>query len=127
MNRRLMMACLLVLTSAAQADVTTDLPNWFLANAEKQSMAETVVVTPGYKMLLGGKSVPVFGDQPCARVDGSRLQGANCLVIDKDTASVQAQFVLDGKMATEVWTVERPSPDRTLLRRPNGDYVVRAN
>lgn len=135
MKRSLILACLLTLAGGAQADVTADLKNWFMANAEKSHMAETVVVAPGFKMLISGKAAPVFGNQPCPRADGVRVWffggdpqgGSGCMVIEKNTASVQAQFVLDGKKVAEVWAVERRAPDQTLLRRPNGDYLAQAN
>lgn len=135
MKRSLILACLLALAGGAQAGVMTDLKNWFMASAEKDHMAETVVITPGYKMLIGGKSAPVFGNQLCPRADGIRVWffggdpqgGSGCMVIEKDTASVQAQFILDGKKVAEVWTVERRAPDKALLRRPNGDYLAQAN
>ena len=126
---------LLVAASAAHADVVGDLRKWLAAGAEANHIAETVVIAPGYKMVIEGKPVPVFGVQLCPRVDGMRIfffggdpqGGSGCSIIEKSTSYVVVQFVLDGKAVTETWAVERRA-DQTMLRRPNGDfYLAQAN
>lgn len=129
------LAVLSVLAFAANADVAGDLKQWFIANTEKNQVVETIVIAPGYKMVIAGKALPVVGTQECPRADGMRIWffggdtqgGSGCMVIRKETSTVQAQFVLDGKNVTETWAVERRAPDKTLLRRPNGDYLTQAN
>lgn len=118
---------MLALATGAQAAG----PELKSAAPTRARFAETVVISPGYRMLIAGKPVPVTGAQQCPRADGLRvwflggdpMGGDSCLVIEKTTTTLQAQFTLEGNRVSETWTVERPAPDKTVLRRPNGDYL----
>lgn len=128
-------SALSVLGLSAQADAGEEMKKWFIDSTEKNHMAETLVIAPGYRLLIEGKSVPVVGMQECPPAAGMRVWffggdphgAAGCIVIQKDAATVEAQFVLGGKTVSETWAVERRIPDHTLLRRPNGDYLAQAN
>lgn len=84
----------------------------------------TVVVQPGYKMLVNGQAAQVFGKDECppsSPDEGKRL----CIVIAPETKTVPVTVVLPSGPVEEVWTVER-SADRTVLRRADGSYLAAA-
>lgn len=84
----------------------------------------TVVVQPGYKMLVNSQTAQVFGKDECppsSPDEGKRL----CIVIAPETKTVPVTVVLTGGSVDEVWTVER-SADRTMLRRADGSYLAAA-
>lgn len=84
----------------------------------------TVVVQPGYKMMVNGQAAQVFGKDECPPSgpdEGKRL----CIVIASETETVPVTVLLPGGPVSEVWTVER-SADRTMLRRADGSYLAAA-
>lgn len=94
----------------------------------------TLVLKPGYKMLVDGQPAPVFGYQKCPPGDkGMRdLVGSDpdegkpiCIVISPDTQTVSVRVELRDGLSEEVWTVEH-SGDRTMLRRADGSYLSAA-
>lgn len=102
-----------------------DVLNWFEAQTAK-SAPDTVVIAPGFKVLVDGRPVDVIGNQRCPD-DSQRAGKLECVVVTKATKAVVVTFVLDGKPVTEEWQVERLSPTREVLRRPNGEYIAAAH
>lgn len=94
----------------------------------------TLVIKPGYKMLVGGQPAPVFGSQKCPPGDKNmrELVGPDsdegmptCIVITPDTETVSVTVGFPNGPSAETWTVER-SGDHTMLRRPDGSYLAEA-
>lgn len=84
----------------------------------------TVVVQPGYEILVNGQEVQVFGKDECPL--SSPVEGARqCIVIAPETKTVSVTVVLPGGPVDEVWTVER-SGVSTMLRRADGSYLAAA-
>lgn len=95
----------------------------------------TLVFNSGYKMLVDGRQVPIFGKDECPPAntnvmtsifgpdsdDGKR----SCVVIGPDTKTVSVTVGLSDGPTDEIWTVER-SGDRTMLRRADGSYLAAA-
>src|ERR1035437_7066745 len=74
----------------------------------------TVVFSPGYKIMVDGKPVPIAGFDDCPKTDPimvkvigeSRLDGSHdCIVIEKDRKNVSVQVGLAGGTVTEQWTI----------------------
>ncbi|HBO7964372.1 TPA: hypothetical protein L5C46_002829 [Pseudomonas aeruginosa] len=84
----------------------------------------TVVVQPGYKMLVNDQAAQVYGKDECppSSPDGGKRL---CIVIAPQTRTVPVTVVLPGGPVDEVWTVERAA-DRTMLRRADGSYLAAA-
>lgn len=118
--------------AVAAAPKASSLSEYFTRQAAKSGMAETVVIAPGYPVMIDGSRAAVFGNQLCPRVDGMRVWfvggdpngGDGCVVIEKDTVSVPVRLAVRGKLLLETWAVERSQPDRRSLRRPGGELVV---
>ncbi|WP_147464699.1 hypothetical protein [Pseudomonas cannabina] len=102
-------------------------------NSDRAPM--TLVFKSGYKMLVDGQEVPIFGKDECPPAntnvmtsifgpdpdDGQRT----CVVIAPDTKTVSVSVGLSEGPADETWTVER-SGGRTMLRRADGSYLAAA-
>lgn len=93
----------------------------------------TLVISPGFKMLIDGQTTAVFGRDECPRSNGlSRMffgtsadEGSrNCIAITPESTSVPVILGLPGG-PKETWTVER-SGTSTVLRRPDGSLLVQA-
>lgn len=134
MNQKSIIVSLFLVASTAMTHAGT-LKDWFVEFTRANLGVETIVIAPGYKVLIAGKSVPVFGNQLCPRPDGTHVWfvggepdgGSGCIVVQKDTVTVLARIVVEGKMLVELWSVEHRGADQMLLRRPNGEYIAQAN
>lgn len=134
MNMKSIAVGLLLVASTAMSHAGT-LKDWFVEYTKSNLGVETIVISPGYKVLIAGKSVPVFGNQVCPRPEGTHVWfvggdpdgGTGCIVVQKDTVAVPVQLAVNGQVLRELWTVERRGADQMLLRRPNGEYIVQAN
>ena len=134
MKRLVAIVVLAVAAISAHADIVGGLRDWFVASSDSSRIAETVVISPGFRMSVAGKIVSVFGTQRCPSADSGRVfffggdpqGGSGCIVIEKGSTSVLAEYVLDGKTISETWAVERRE-HQTLLRRPNGAYVAQSS
>ncbi|HFK2002878.1 TPA: hypothetical protein ACGW3W_002173 [Pseudomonas aeruginosa] len=103
-------------------DAAKEIRAQFVEKVPGHSM--TVVVEPGYKMLVNGQAAQVFGKDECppsSPDEGKRL----CIVVAPETKAVPVTLVLPGGPVDEVWTVER-SADWTMLRRADGSYLAAA-
>lgn len=96
-----------------------------------------LVLKPGYQVLLDGHPSPIFGIDECPRdVDpqkafwlGGRpdyIPTNGCVVVGPETTQVR---VLVSPHVAEVWKVVHKQRDGfpvTLVQRPNGDYITKA-
>lgn len=131
MNKFLLGLCLWSAAIAGHASAPSD---WFVEQSAKAGLAAIIVITPGYRVLIDGNPVAVFGNQLCPQSDGMRVWfiggdpqgGDGCAVIEKDTATVPMQLAINGKLVIETWKVERSASSRMSLRRPNGGLIVPA-
>jgi hypothetical protein len=99
----------------------------------------TIVLPPGFKVILAGQTAFVSGFEECPKADpamaalfGSAPRQDGCVVVRKDAAAVDVHVALGGRLLRERWTIERSSAsgsapfDRTHLRRPDGSLVQQA-
>lgn len=98
-----------------------------LANIDMSHM--TIQIAPGMKIRNGEGYATVSGFQKCMRADGIELLENDCIVVGKDTQTVQVQVhTREGNTyenSVETWKVVRTPehPDRMALTRPSGEYV----
>ena len=96
----------------------------------------TLVILPGYEMIVDGKSAPIYGKDECPKRDGGflnalfgrepdELESHGCVVITPDTKTINVTIGLPTGPSEETWSVERDA-DRTMLRRENGDLLAGA-
>lgn len=102
-----------------------------------------IVIKPGYKVQVDGHETAIFGFDPCTddprpwkdywiggRPDDSLRPFTGCVVVKPGTNTVRVQFLTGGERVVETWTVEHREHDgmpATVVKRPNGDYVVPAH
>lgn len=107
----------------------------------------TIVLAPGYKVIIDGKPTPIFGVDECPKADTLmvKLFGENpddgkvgCTVLNKDKTEVTVRFAQATnapaeRLITERWNIVRESvkigdhpATRTYLKRPDGAMVVAA-
>lgn len=92
----------------------------------------TLVFNSGYKMLVDGRQVPIFGKNECPPANTNAMTSIfgpdsdegkrSCVVISPDTKTVLVTVGLSDGPTDEIWTVERSS-ERTMLRRADGSYL----
>ena len=98
-----------------------------LGNIDTSHMA--IQIMPGMKIKNGEGYATVSGFQKCMRADGIEQLKNDCIVVGKDTQTVQVQVhTRDGNTyenSVETWKVVRTPehPDRMTLTRPSGEYV----
>lgn len=96
----------------------------------------TIVLPPGYQVVLDGKPLQVYGTNSCPGSDPMMnalfgpdpLAGESTCVVLAPEVDVVMVRLLDPKARTltdEVWEVVRggETPDAIKLRRPNGSFV----
>lgn len=135
MRKLLVAPALFTLLFAMRANAGT-LSEYFLDIAEKAGFGQTIAIPPGHKFLIDGAATPVFGNAVCPGEGDMRVwwvgghapigSGSSCIVIEKESKAVLAQFKQGHDLAVERWTVEHPARGQTVLRRPNGSYIAEA-
>jgi hypothetical protein len=100
----------------------------------------TLVIPPGFEILVDGKLVPVAGFDDCPKGDPAMnkifgddplASSHDCIVLSEDRKEVQVQIANPKGVVTEQWTIirekvkagDRPY-SRTSLKRPDGSLVV---
>lgn len=135
MRKFILAASLLVVMSAATADPVSSLKEFFMDFGEKAGFGQTLVIPSGHPVMLDGAVHTVWGNSVCPTRRDARIWyvggeiptgGTSCIVVEKDTKQVLAQFKRNREVVTEWWTVERPAQGKTVLRRPNGSFVAKA-
>jgi hypothetical protein len=105
-----------------------------VASAYPEVTPMTLVIHPGYKMLVDGQAVSVFGSTECPSTENNMEEffGASpdegsrsCIVIAPDTKTVSVIAALPEGPSAETWTVER-SGNRSTLRRADGTLIAAA-
>lgn len=90
----------------------------------------TVIISPGYTVKVGGKSVPISGSDECSWVSKNvEILGSNreensrsCIVIKPETKAVPVLIRFPNDPIQEHWTVLHEG-ESTLLQRPDGSYI----
>jgi hypothetical protein len=99
-----------------------------------------LVFSPGFRILVDGKSVPVAGFDACPKADplmnkifgDDPLAGSHdCIVLSKVRKDVRVQVGDPKGVVTEQWTIVRETRktedlpySRTSLKRPDGSLIV---
>ena len=117
-----------------------DAANDAISQIVKEEQPMTLVFNAGYKVQLGGKVVPIFGNDVCPSADklmrllfgpepdeGQR----SCVVVAPETETVNVLVgsvdrPMQEEWIAETWAVERDG-EKTMLRRADGSYVLPAN
>lgn len=114
-------------------DAAKELGTTFAKNSDHVPM--TLVFNSGYKILVDGREVPLFGKDECPPANTNAMTSIfgpdsedgkrSCVVIAPDTKTVSVTVGLSDGPTDEILTVER-SGDRTMLRRADGSYLAGA-
>lgn len=130
----------LLLSAAAVVGLTgcDKLRDYFTKTAI--SHEPTLVFSPGFKILIDGKPVPVTGFDDCPKADpvmnkifgDDPLAGSHdCIVLSKDRKDVRVRVADPTGVVTEQWTIVRETGkagdrpySRISLKRPDGSLVV---
>jgi len=94
----------------------------------------TLLISPGYKVKVGGERVPISGSEDCLVGDrdvvnlgrAAAEETRSCIVIKPTTKTVSVLIGFPKGAIREKWGVVR-SGDKALLQRPDGSYVEYAN
>jgi hypothetical protein len=124
---------LAVLTILTGCDAAKELEN--VGVQEQQPVA--LVFQSGYQVMVGGKSVPIFGTEACTSAVGFKramighapepIEGERtCVVIRPDTKSVNVLVGFGSSSQMETWVVERRG-EKTMLWRSDGSLVLPSN
>lgn len=99
---------------------------------QKNSIQEpaALVISPGYKVKVGGIAVPIFGSDDCFPANKNKTtlrstQGEDshsCIVITKKTKTVAVVIGLANGVTHENWNVVH-SDESILLQRADGTYI----
>ncbi|KZN20646.1 MULTISPECIES: hypothetical protein [Pseudomonas] len=105
-----------------------------VAKAYPEETQMNLVIHSGYKMLVGGQAVSVFGMNDCPPADKNMkaIFGASpdegsrsCIVIAPKTKTVSVIVSFPEGPSAETWTVEW-SGNRSTLRRADGTFIAAA-
>lgn len=99
-----------------------------------QASGGTLVLIPGYKISINGKSVPVFGFDQCPKYapviekllgQGGNSASSGCIVVTPGTTATRVALAFTGGYATEIWTISRDEKNngRIHFLRPDGSAV----
>lgn len=106
-----------------------------LYTSQARLQAPTTVIAPGYKVLVKGELVPIFGNDECPTQGGlmpmlfgeEPLEGqGNCLVLDKSKTSINVLVGYKSGLTKEQWVIRRQQSlmgERLFLLRPDGERV----
>jgi len=89
----------------------------------------TPVISPGYQINDHGKLAFVFGHSACADASGNQTGEQGCIIVDKQSSTVQVEVVPASSKAVrrETWIIERSgtfSNNSLRLKRPDNSYVT---
>lgn len=85
---------------------------------------QRVVIAPGQKVVVDGRSATISGYDPCGAEVGKADSG-RCAVFGQYTTTALLDLILDdGSSTTELWRM-RTDGSHLIISRPNGDVMVK--
>ena len=127
------LVCLATLAMVIALSGCDRIAGLYVSQAMQQS--PTTVISPGYKVLIKGELVPIFGNDKCPTQGGlmPMLFGeepleeqSNCLVLDKGKTSITVLVGYKSGLVTEQWVIRRQETrmgEREFLLRSDGEMV----